>query len=94
MVDTRLLVLLALAHGPKHGYEIAKHLEERTGGVCTISFGALYPVLHKLEADKLAAARWVERKKIYALTRAGTKALADGRAELDRLVLAVQRLAS
>ena len=80
------LVLLALSHGPKHGYEIARHLEERTNGFFTISYGALYPVLHKLEKDELVTGDWQEggqtkRRKVYRLTRAGKAALA---AERDR----------
>jgi PadR family transcriptional regulator PadR len=93
----RFLVLLALSHGPKHGYEIARHLEERSGGVFTLSFGALYPVLHRLELDGLASATWDDdggkRRKVYALTRAGAAALAVDRADLDRRVEALKRLA-
>jgi DNA-binding PadR family transcriptional regulator len=98
-MQVRLLVLYALAHGPKHGYQIARHLDERTGGICAVSFGALYPVLHRLEADGLARAGWQrdddtgKRKKVYALTRAGAAALAEEQGELDRLVAAVRRLA-
>jgi len=92
----RFLVLLALAHGPKHGYEIARFLEERSGGVFTMSFGALYPVLHRLEADGLARARWAadgaKRKKVYGLTRAGEQALAGDRAEFAALAAAIARL--
>lgn len=74
------LVLLALRGGPKHGYEIAAHLRDRSGGVFTLSFGALYPILHRLEKEGLASSRWqdvgpAKRKKVYALTRAGEAAL-------------------
>jgi PadR family transcriptional regulator PadR len=93
----RFLVLLALAHGPKHGYEIARHLEDRSRGVFTLSFGALYPVLHRLEAEGLAAASWrgdgARKKKVYALTAAGVRALADEKAAHDRIHDALARLA-
>ncbi len=74
------LVLLALRGGPKHGYEIAAHLRDRSGGVFTLSFGALYPILHRLEKEGLVSSRWqdvgpAKRKKVYALTRAGEAAL-------------------
>ena len=79
------LVLVALRGGPKHGYEIAAHLRERSGGVFTLSFGALYPILHRLEKDGLVKGNWQEvgpakRKKVYALTRRGEVALGAERA--------------
>ncbi len=78
------LVLLALQHGPKHGYEIVRYLEERTNGFFTLSYGALYPVLHKLEKDELIDGDWedtgpTKRRKVYHLTRAGKTALAGER---------------
>ena len=82
----RLFVLIALAHGPKHGYEIARHLDERSRGLFAMSFGALYPILHRLEAEGLARARWQDKRKVYALTDAGA-------AELARLRDAIERIA-
>ncbi len=79
------LVLLALRGGPKHGYEIAAHLRERSGGVFTLSFGALYPILHRLEKDGLVSGSWqdigpAKRKKVYTLTRRGEAALGTEKA--------------
>jgi PadR family transcriptional regulator PadR len=88
----RFLVLLALADGPKHGYEIATHLKDRSAGFFSLSFGALYPILHKLEKEGLVAGTWVERRKTYQLTRAGKAALADERERHDELVGAFERL--
>ena len=48
----RTIVLKLLADkGRMYGYEITKKVEELTGGKIKLTFGALYPVLHKLEAD-------------------------------------------
>lgn len=73
------LVLIALREGPKHGYEIASHLEARSAGFFSLSYGALYPILHKLERDGLIVGSWSEgegkRKKVYSLTEPGKKAL-------------------
>ncbi len=76
------LVLLALRTGAKHGYEIATYLEERSGGFFTLSFGALYPILHRLEKEGLVSARWhsvgasgAKQKKVYALTAKGRRGL-------------------
>jgi DNA-binding PadR family transcriptional regulator len=93
------LVLLALRRGPKHGYEIASWIEERSQGVFTLSFGALYPVLHRLEKSGLLTAEWqkvgaagVKRKKVYALTAAGRKALEAERARYEAWTGALARL--
>ena len=92
----RFLVLLALAHGPKHGYEVARFLDERSGGVFTMSFGALYPVLHRLEAEGLARATWSDDgpqpRKVYGLTTKGEAALQSERADFAALAAAIARL--
>lgn len=93
----RFMVLLALANGPKHGYEIARYLKEQTGGYVSLSFGALYPVLHRMEKDKLVSASWEEagttrKKKVYALTDKGHGALRGERDEHEAFALAVARL--
>jgi DNA-binding PadR family transcriptional regulator len=76
------LALLALRDGPKHGYEIAATIQERSQGYFTLSFGSLYPILHKLERDGLVKGAWkdigeAKGKKVYALTAAGRRALED-----------------
>jgi PadR family transcriptional regulator PadR len=93
------LVLLALRRGAKHGYEIASWIEESSQGFFTLSFGALYPVLHRLEKQGLLAAEWqavaeagVKRKKVYALTAAGRKALDAERAHYEAWTGAFARL--
>jgi DNA-binding PadR family transcriptional regulator len=93
------LVLLALRAGPRHGYEIATWIEERSGGFFTLSFGALYPVLHKLEKDGLLSAEWqavgeagVKRKKVYSLTLRGRRVLETERAQFEKFTGAFARL--
>jgi len=93
------LVLLALRAGAKHGYEIASWIEQRSGGFFTLSFGALYPVLHKLEKDGLLAAEWqavgepgVKQKKVYQLTARGRRALDSERERFAALHGALVRL--
>ncbi len=89
MTDTSLLhgtldalVLKTLAGGPRHGYGIARYLEEATEGAVTIEEGSLYPALYRLERRRLLEAEWRasetgRRAKFYRLTR-------EGRAELAR----------
>jgi DNA-binding PadR family transcriptional regulator len=91
------LVLLALRGGPKHGYEIAAHLRERSGGIFTLSFGALYPILHRLEKDGLVSGSWqdvgpAKRKKVYALTRQGEAALGAEKARYLAFAGALSKL--
>lgn len=77
---TAFLVLVALQHGGRHGYDIAAFIDDKSGGFFKPSFGALYPVLHKLEQEGLVRGAWMDggarRKKVYSLTRTGKKALA------------------
>jgi PadR family transcriptional regulator PadR len=93
------LVLLALRTGAKHGYEIAAYLAERSAGLFTLSFGALYPILHRLERDGLVSARWeavgasgAKQKKVYALTAKGRKALGAEQASFEAQAGAFARL--
>ena len=74
-----LLVLSALAEGPKYGYLIQQSLDGATGGMVAVQAGTLYPLLHRLEADKLVRSRWDHstgrKRKWYELTSAGQKRL-------------------
>jgi len=75
---TTLLVLLALSHGDMHGYEIAKFIDSKSKGFFRMPFGSLYPVLHRLEEDRLISAKWdsdesLKPKKIYSLTAKGRR---------------------
>jgi transcriptional regulator len=93
------LVLKTLAGGPRHGYGIARHLEEATGGAVTIEEGSLYPALYRLERRRLLEATWGpsetgRRAKFYRLTREGraqlvreTKAWAEFSAAVSRVLL-------
>ncbi|HSJ08417.1 MAG TPA: PadR family transcriptional regulator [Longimicrobiales bacterium] len=77
-----LLVLAALRSAPKHGYQIAMELEERSGGTFNLQHGTLYPILHRLEREGLIEGAWDEgggrRRKEYVLTRAGRARLGEG----------------
>src|ERR1700751_2820418 len=70
-----LIVLSVLAQGPQYGYSIQQKLRDATGGRVPLQAGTLYPLLHRLETDKLIRSRWDEstgrRRKWYELTKAG-----------------------
>lgn len=77
-----LLILSALREEPKHGYQIALELEERSAGMFNLQHGTLYPILHRLERDGLIAGEWSagegRRRKVYLLTRQGRARLGEG----------------
>ncbi|NKB88479.1 MAG: PadR family transcriptional regulator [Acidobacteria bacterium] len=83
--STELLLLSLLEARPRHGYEIGKLIESRSGGKLTFQIPSLYPTLKRLEEQGLVSSRWVEepgerRRKFYSLTRPGKKALGEQRA--------------
>ena len=78
--SAELLVLSLLEDQPRHGYDISKLIEIRSGGALRFHVTSLYPLLHRLEADGWIAGRWVEkpeqrRRRYYALTAKGRKIL-------------------
>ena len=75
-----LLVLRCLSTAPMHGYGIATHVNELTGGELAIEDAALYQALHRLDRQGLVDAEWRpsennRRARYYALTAAGRKRL-------------------
>ena len=84
--DLKLVILNLLDEKPRHGYEIIKDLEERSGGRYTPSAGAVYPTLTMLEDMGYAVATPEEGgKKVYAITDAGRAHLAENRPIVDEL---------
>ena len=76
-----VLVLKALTWGPRHGYGVARWIEDATSGVLEIEEGALYHALHRLEKQGWLASEWGvsennRRAKYYSLTTAGRKQFA------------------
>jgi DNA-binding PadR family transcriptional regulator len=83
--EVRLALLSLIAESPKHGYELMRQLEERSGGIYSASAGTVYPTLQQLEDEGLISSDSKEGKRVYALTE-------SGRRELDREDEAVQRI--
>src|SRR6516162_462194 len=80
-----LIVLAALAPGPAHGYAVIEQIRHRSGEAFDLPEGTIYPALHRLEAAGLLSSRWTiaesgRKRRVYALTRQGTRALAERRA--------------
>jgi len=52
------LVLKTLSHGPRHGYAVARWLEETTDEAIAVEEGSLYPALYRMERKGLLEAEW------------------------------------
>jgi PadR family transcriptional regulator PadR len=74
-----LMVLSVLAGGKKYGYLIQKEVREASGARVDLQAGTLYPLLHKLEDERLVRSSWDDstgrQRKWYELTAAGRKRL-------------------
>jgi len=85
--DLRLIALAFIAEAPRHGYEIIKLVEEKTGDWYSPSPGIVYPTLTYLEEAGYVTASTAGSKKLYAITDEGRAYLATNKAIAD-IVLA------
>jgi DNA-binding PadR family transcriptional regulator len=69
--QVRLAVLSLLKEGPKHGYEVIKQFEVRSGGLYRASAGTVYPTLQLLEDEGLIVSETVAGKRVYRITSEG-----------------------
>jgi DNA-binding PadR family transcriptional regulator len=74
--EVRLAILSLLAEGPKHGYQLMKEMQDRSGGFYRASAGSVYPTLQQLEDEGLVHAETVNGRRAYQLTDEGRKELA------------------
>ncbi len=79
------LILAVLRDRELHGYAVIEELKRRSGGELDLPEGTVYPALHRLEADGLLTSKWStdsgRRRRVYAVTGRGAKALADKRSD-------------
>jgi transcriptional regulator len=95
--STELLILALLEARPRHGYELGKLIEARSGGRIQFRVGSLYPILCRLEAEKWIVGRWVEkagerRRRYYRLTAQGRVALKQQRTMWEDFADAVNQI--
>ena len=95
--SAELLVLAAIEARARHGYDIARRIEERSKGAVTFHAASLYPLLYRLEQRRWIAGRWTEkpgerRRRLYRLTPAGRKVLAQQRSLWRAFVEAIDRV--
>jgi transcriptional regulator len=96
-VSAELLILSLVEARPRHGYEISKLIEQRSGGTVRFYVASLYPLLYRLEKRGWIQGRWVEksgqrRRRYYRLTSEGQKVLASQRRSWQAFVEAVNRI--
>lgn len=78
-----MLVLKLLENKPKYGYLIIQELKAKSGGTFLLKDGTLYPILYRLEDERLVACRWSKAegkqvpRKYYEITEMGRQALAE-----------------
>jgi DNA-binding PadR family transcriptional regulator len=82
--------------GPLHGYAISRKVEELTQGRIKLTYGALYPVLHKLKKEKiLVTATEIRNNRTriyYALTPKGHKVVIEKIKELSEFIESLQNI--
>jgi transcriptional regulator len=96
--SAELLILSIVEARARHGYDIARAIEERSEGALHFHAASLYPLLYRLERRGWIAGRWTEkagtrRRRLYALTPTGRKALAARRRGWKAFVRAINRVA-
>ncbi len=95
--SAELLILSLVEARPRHGYEISKLIEQRSGGSVRFHVASLYPLLYRLEKRGWVQGRWVEksgqrRRRYYRLTPQGRKVLASLRHGWRVFVEAINRI--
>ena len=89
--STELLILALVESRALHGYQIAKRIEEQSGGTLTFTLASLYATLYRMEERGWLRGRWVEkagerRRCRYRITEAGRKVLATQREDWARFI--------
>jgi PadR family transcriptional regulator, regulatory protein PadR len=93
-----LLVLKILSRRPKlHGYAIMSAIKDSSGEILNAEEGSLYPALHRMEEAGWTRADWVtkesgRRMRIYQLTTAGKKQLAEEETRWQTVSSAINRV--
>jgi len=95
--SAELLILSLLDARSRHGYELSKLINVRSGGELTFHIDSLYPLLYRLEERGWIKGACVEkpgerRRRFYKVTAEGRRVLAQQRRTWARFVEAVRRI--
>lgn len=93
-----ILILSLVEERPRHGYEMAQLIDQRSNGALSFHVASLYPTLYRLEDKNLIEGRWVEkagqrRRRYYRITAAGRRVLASQRSVFETFFAALNRVA-
>ena len=81
--DLRLVALYLIEQQPRHGYDLIKAIEEKSGGFYSPSPGIVYPALTFLEEAGYVTSAVDGNKKLYTITDEGRVHLADNREAIE-----------
>ncbi len=91
-----IVLKLLKEEGPMHGYAITQRVEKLTEGKIKLTYGALYPILHKLENEGVlvtASENYNNRIRIYyALTDKGQSVVIEKIKELNEFIESLQQI--
>src|SRR5262245_8876297 len=96
--SAEVVILALVEHESHHGYEIAKLIEQRSGGSIRFTLASLYATLYRMEDRGWIKGRWIEkagqrRRCHYRITDTGRKVLAAQRQDWARFVAALGKVA-
>jgi PadR family transcriptional regulator len=96
--STEMLILALVEDRSRHGYEIAKLIEQRSDGVLQFHVASLYPLLYRMEKRGLIKGTWIEktgqrRRRFYKLMPEGKKVLNEQRQTWSDFFTALDRVA-
>ena len=96
--SAEFLILSLLRYEPRHGYELSKLIEARSGGVVQFQVSSLYPLLYRMERRGWIRGRWVEkagqrRRRYYSITAAGREIVEAQRESWLEFVRAIGQIA-
>jgi DNA-binding PadR family transcriptional regulator len=91
--ELRLVLLKLIADKPRHGYDLIRAIEERTGGAYAPSPGIIYPTLTMLSEMGLIDEQLADgARKLFAVTAEGTRHLAEHDAEVVSMLARLDAL--
>jgi PadR family transcriptional regulator len=95
--SAELLILSVLEARPRHGYDLSKLIQARSGGQLTFHIDSLYPLLYRLEERGWIKGTWVEkpgerRRRFYKVTAEGRRVLTQQKKTWAAFVAAVRRV--
>jgi DNA-binding PadR family transcriptional regulator len=81
--EVRIAILSLLSEKPRHGYELMKEMETRSGGSYRVSAGTMYPALQQLEDEGMIVSETQDGRRVYQLTALGKQELERERATAE-----------